>query len=137
MRERILSKIDELSGYLEELESIKPENFEEYESLKTKRACERLLQISVECVVDICNMIVSEKKLGAPADEEDIIAKLTKAKIIPKKLSETIREMRGTRNILVHKYGYIDDKIIYKTLDENIRDFDKFIEFVLKFLKNK
>jgi len=132
MREKILGKIDELEGYLEELESIKPKSFEEYEQIEKKRACERLLQISVECVIDICNMIVSEKKLGAPVDEEDIIEKLVKAKIIPESLGEKIREMRGTRNILVHKYGYVDDKTIYEILEDNLKDFEEFIDVILK-----
>lgn len=132
MREKILGKIDELEGYLEELERIKPKDFEEYEKIEKKRACERLLQISVECVLDICNMIVSEKKLGTPVDEEDIIEKLVKAKIIPKSLGEKIREMRGTRNILVHKYGYVDDKTIYEILEDNLKDFEEFIEIILK-----
>ena len=132
MREKILGKIDELEGYLEELERIKPKSFEEYEQIEKKRACERLLQISVECVIDICNMIVSEKKLGAPVDEEDIIEKLVKAKIIPKSLGEKIREMRGTRNILVHKYGYVDDKTIYEILEDNLKDFEEFIDVILK-----
>jgi uncharacterized protein YutE (UPF0331/DUF86 family) len=131
MREKILGKIDELEGYLEELKKIKPKGFEEYEEIEKKRACERLLQISVECVIDICNIIVSEKKLGTPVDEEDIIEKLVKAKIIPKSLSEKIREMKGTRNILVHKYGYVDDKTIYEILEDNLKDFEEFIDIIL------
>ncbi len=132
MREKILGKIDELEGYLEELEKIKVKDFEEYEKIEKKRACERLLQISVECVIDICNIIVSEKKLGTPVDEEDIIEKLVKAKIIPNRLGEKIREMRGTRNILVHKYGYVDDKTIYEILEGNLKDFEEFIDLILK-----
>ncbi len=34
MREKILGKIDELEGYLEELERIKPKGFEEYEKIE-------------------------------------------------------------------------------------------------------
>ncbi len=77
-------------------------------------------------------MIVSEKKLGTPVDEEDIIEKLVKTKIIPNRLGGKIREMRGTRNILVHKYGYVDDKTIYKLLEDNLKDFEEFIDFILK-----
>jgi len=62
-----LSKIDELDSHLDEFDDIKPKGFEEYESsIKDKRACERLLQISIETVLDICNIIVSNLKLGVP-----------------------------------------------------------------------
>jgi len=45
---KILTKIDEMNGYLEELEKIKPVSIEEYkDNTEKKRACERLLQISI------------------------------------------------------------------------------------------
>ena len=59
--ERILAKIDELNQYIAELEAIMPQNFEEYvESIEERRACERLLQIAIECILDICALLVKE-----------------------------------------------------------------------------
>ena len=55
-----------------------------------------------------------------------------KAKIIPKSLGEKIREMKGTRNILVHKYRCVDDKTIYEILEDNLKDFEEFIDVILK-----
>ena len=52
-KKRILQKIDELDRYLEELNQIKPASFNEYKnSIEKKRSCERLLQISIESVID-------------------------------------------------------------------------------------
>ena len=69
-RERILAKIDELNQYIAELEAIMPQNFEEYvESIEERRACERLLQIAIECILDICALLVKELKLGLPSRE--------------------------------------------------------------------
>ena len=66
-KEKIFSKLDELDDYIEELEKIKPMDLDEYNgSIEKKRACERLLQISIETVLDICNIIVSNLKLGVP-----------------------------------------------------------------------
>ncbi len=73
-RERILSKIDELDSYLSELKQILPRNFEEYQQVEKKRACERLLQISIEVVIDVCNLLVSGLRLGLPAEEDDLFA---------------------------------------------------------------
>ena len=59
-KEKIFSKIDELNKYLEELENIKLDNFEEYQiSIEKKRASERLFQIAIETVIDITNILVS------------------------------------------------------------------------------
>jgi len=66
-RERILTKIDELDGYLRELRHISPASFEDYQRIETKRACERLLQISIETVIDISHLLVTGLRLGLPA----------------------------------------------------------------------
>ena len=51
-RERVLVKLDALDGYLMELRSILPASLAAYQQVEKRRACERLLQVSVECVLD-------------------------------------------------------------------------------------
>ena len=136
-KKRILSKIDELDSYLDELDNIKPENLEEYKSsVKDKRACERLLQISIETVLDICNIITSNLKLGLPSDEDEIFNVLSRKKIISKNMADILSVMKGFRNILVHRYGEVDDELVFENLSE-IEDFEKFKEEILKFIKYK
>jgi uncharacterized protein YutE (UPF0331/DUF86 family) len=57
-RERILARIDVLDGYLRELHTTAPATFEEYTFIEKRRACERLLQVSIECVIDISSLLV-------------------------------------------------------------------------------
>lgn len=135
-KERILSKIDELDSYLGELEKIKLSDFEEYKnSIKDKRACERLLQISIECVVDICNLIITGLKLGLPYDEEETFEKLEQNKIIPQELKKILVGMKGFRNILVHKYGNVNNEIVFEMFSDKLGDFDKFKDEIILFLK--
>ncbi len=134
-KKRILAKIDELDGYLEELDSLKPIELEDYiNSIKDKRTCERLLQISIESVLDICNILITELKLGLPADEEAVFDKLKDKKIITKERAIVLREMKGFRNVLVHKYGIVDNELVFENL-EKISDFQDFKEEILNFLK--
>ena len=108
----------------------------EYKSLiEKKRACERLLQISIETIIDICNILISNLKLGLPADEEDTFQKLENKKIISKKMADTLSNMKGFRNILVHKYGIVDDELAFEMLSEKLEDFEKFKDEILRFLK--
>jgi len=137
-RERTLSKIAELKGYLDKLKEITPKAFEEYEKSELKRrACERLLQISIECMLDICDVVFSGLKLGVPASEEDIIEKLNRARVITDKTVNRLKGMKGTRNILVHRYPYVDDEKIFESLTKELKDFDVFIDEILNFLKKK
>ena len=111
----ILAKIDEIDGYLEELDSLKPIELEDYiNSIKDKRTCERLLQISIESVLDICNVLITELKLGLPADEEAVFDKLKDKGIITKGMAVILKEMKGFRNILVHKYGIVDNELVFE-----------------------
>jgi uncharacterized protein YutE (UPF0331/DUF86 family) len=87
-KERILAKIDELEGYIKELKQIVPENFEGYKSsIEKRRACERLLHISIECVMDICSVIVSNLRLGLPSEEDNIIKRLRDANVISERIN--------------------------------------------------
>jgi len=72
-RERILTKLDELDGYLAELRSFAPDRFEEYRRTEKKRACERLLQLLVETSIDTCALLVAGLRLGLPGDEDDLL----------------------------------------------------------------
>ena len=134
-RERILAKLDEMRGYVAELRTIAPSNLEEYQRIATKRACERLLQIAVECVVDVCQLLVSGLRLGLPAEEADLLDKLEEAAVLTRETTDMLRRMRGCRNILVHEYGRVSDQIVFETVRNRLGDFDRFAGEVLEALR--
>ncbi|HBR10061.1 DUF86 domain-containing protein [Candidatus Bipolaricaulota bacterium] len=136
-RDRVLAKIDDLDVYLNELKGIAPQSFEEYQEVEKKRACERLLQVSIETVIDICSLFVSGLRLGLPAEEEDLFKKLVDIHIISEEMGEKLREMRGFRNILVHEYAHVDDRLVYEAVKAKLGDFNSFKREALKFLRNK
>lgn len=134
-KEKILSKLDELDSYLEEIEKVKTADLDEYKnSIEKKRSCERLLQISIECVIDVCNILVSNLKLGVPYDEDYLFDKLEEKKILSKRICGILKGMKSFRNILVHKYGRVNDEQVFENLDK-LEDFEMFKEEILKFLK--
>lgn len=134
---RVLAKLDEIDGYLGELESIMPETLEEYEkSIASKRASERLLHIAIEAVIDACAILVRELKLGVPKEEEDFFEKLS-GRVITKETCAKLKEMKRFRNILVHRYVEIDDARVYELLRTRLGDFEEFKAQVLDFLKQK
>jgi uncharacterized protein YutE (UPF0331/DUF86 family) len=134
-RERIHIKVAQLDGYLRELADIAPRAFAEYQGVEKKRACERLLQLSVEVVIDICSILVTGQRLGLPAEEEDLIQKLTEGQVLSLEIGARIREMKGLRNVLVHEYTRIDDRLVYQALTERLKDFGAFKQEVLAYLK--
>ena len=134
-RERILAKIDELDGYIRDLQTIAPRDLTTYRQIEKKRACERLLQIAVECVIDICNLLVSGLRLGLPAEEDDLFEKLAQAGLLSLRMKETVRRMKGFRNILVHEYGAVNDTIVYQAVTTGLGDFAEFKKEILTALQ--
>ena len=135
--ERILSKLDELESYVTELKSIMPKNYEEYiEEVEKKRSCERLLHIAIECVIDVCILIVKGLKLGLPSAEGDVFEKLGRKRIITHKMKNKLKEMKGFRNILVHRYSEVDDELVFEKL-KNIGDFREFKGQILKLIRKR
>jgi len=88
---RVLAKLDEIDGYLGELADVVPDTLKEYEaSVAFRRASERLIQIAIGAVIDVCAILVKDLKLGVPRDEEDFIEKLS-GKVISKKQQRSLR----------------------------------------------
>lgn len=133
-RERILGKLDDLDGYLVELRSVVPPNLTEYQEVKTRRACERLLQIAVEAVLDVCGLLVAGLRLGLPGEEDDLFDKLEAASVLSPAMADTLRRMKGCRNILVHEYGHVSDDVVFDTISSKLGDFAGFKQEVLRAL---
>jgi uncharacterized protein YutE (UPF0331/DUF86 family) len=113
-RERVLAKLDQLDGYLNELGQIIPGSFAEYRNnFEKRRACERLLQVSIECMIDTCGLFVSGLRLGLPSEPDDVLEKLDRAKIFSSSVVNMLKAMKGFRNVLVHEYAAIDHAIVY------------------------
>lgn len=136
-RDRLLAKLDELDGYLRELRSVAPEQLEEYLKVEKKRACERLLQVSVEAVIDACGLLVTGLRLGVPGEEDDLFEKLARRGAISASMAGTLRRMKGLRNLLVHEYGRVNDEIVFETARHRLGDFDAFKREVLAFLREE
>jgi uncharacterized protein YutE (UPF0331/DUF86 family) len=100
-RERVLAKLDGLERYLRELKEVAPAGFEEYlQKVEKRRACERLVQVAIENVIEICNLFVTGVRLGLPGEEDDLFQMLERREILSASLTGKLRRMRGFRNHL-------------------------------------
>lgn len=129
-------KLVEMDNYLSEIEEYLPSDEEEFiHSGIKKHGIYKLVESCIEIIIKICSMINSDLNLGIPSDEDSIIQNLVKEKILSEALYKKIIEMKGFRNILVHRYGDIDNKLAHHNITENLDDFSKFKEEILNFIK--
>ena len=134
-RERVLARLDDLDGFLRELRSIAPRNLDEYLKTEKKRACERLVQVSVEALIDVCALLVSGLRLGIPGEEDDLLERLARAGVLSAATAQTLRRMKGLRNLLVHEYGRVNDQIVFQTIRDRLTDFDTCTREIFDFLR--
>lgn len=132
MNNKIKDKIEEIEKYLSELESIVPSNFEEY-NLEKKAACERYFEKIIEAVIDLAFLTIKEKGLKIPEEDRETFDILAEEGITSKELAVKLKDAKGMRNILAHKYGTVDDEIVFHSITEELsKDVKEFINFIKK-----
>lgn len=134
MKQRILIKIDELEQVTSELVDTLPKSYQEYSnSPVVRRAVERLIQICIECIMDICSILNKKMRLGVPKTSNDIFEHLENT-VFSESMVEKLRGMKSFRNRIVHRYGEIDDKMVYDIVQQSIGHFREFGLELRKFL---
>lgn len=137
-QEKILEKIQNLDEYLENLETLQKEIKSEEQFLKDFHfygLAERYLQLACQCLIDILDLIIIEEGLKKPQDRRETVSLLYNKDIISEDLASRLEGISGFRNILVHEYGEIDRKRVYKYLRERLKDFRMFKKEILSWLE--
>ena len=134
---RINDKTKQLQKYLEELKSIIPGSYKEYNnSIKNRAACERYFEIIIETLIDLAFLIIKKERFQMPEDNK-VFNTLFENGIIDNELMEKLQDAKGMRNILSHNYGNIDDEIVYEAIKEEIiKDCKEFLKQIQKYDKN-
>lgn len=133
--DRLKDKLDSLSNYYDELIDDLPEKDEFIKNRLSRRGIEKTIELICETIIDISNIIISKNKLEKPTDSRSSITILEKNNMISKKLSEKIKDLISFRNLLVHRYGKIDEIEEFENIVENHEDILKFIKEISSNLK--
>lgn len=132
----VYSKITEIDESLKIVKDNLPDEVEEFVTLGiVKDGIYKRLEYAIEDVFDICHVINADLSLGIPSSEEDVIENLRNRGIIDSDISDKLMAMRRFRNIVVHRYGKIDDRIAFSLLENELGDFKLFNERIRVFLK--
>ena len=132
----IKRKIEHILSYLDELKPIAKISFEEFVGDKRNfRTAERDLQLIVDTAVDINNHLVVASGSLPPNDYFESFIKLSNLQIFPKQFAERIAQSAGLRNRLVHEYEEIDLSRLFEDLENDIRDYQEYCEYIIKYIK--
>jgi uncharacterized protein YutE (UPF0331/DUF86 family) len=136
--EIIRTKIAQIRESLELIRNNVPDNFEDFASLGLiKDGMYKRIEFCIQNVFDICAILDTDLRLGIPQSDDDILEIMVANGIINKDMKTKLKLMKGFRNILVHRYGGIDDALTYEFFNENIIDFDEFITEISEYINEK
>lgn len=115
-----------------------PKSFEEFNKLElVKDGIYKRIESSIQEVLSICAVINADKEFGIPQNRDDIIALLTENNVISGELGKKIKVLKGFRNLLIYKYGDLQDDIAFGDIKDGLRDFQLFHKEIKKYLDSE
>jgi uncharacterized protein YutE (UPF0331/DUF86 family) len=133
--ERIRKRLTDIGEAAEIVAEHLPKSSREFAELGlVKDGIYKKIEFALESVLDILAILNADLALGVPEKEEDFIAHAERRRIITSELAEKLRAMRGFRNILIDRYGGIDDQLAFRTLTDHLNDFNDFVQAIERFL---
>lgn len=116
--ERIGSRLDRLEHLIELLDEVRAGGEQSYLADERLRAMtERWLQLAIQTCIDIGAQLVSELSVEPPSDYAGVFRSLVAAGHLERDLGESLAAAAGQRNVLVHMYLDVDDRVIFAALD--------------------
>ena len=88
------------------------------------------LQLAVQAALDVASHIVSDERLGEPHTNREMFDLLAKGGWLSAELTQTMRDMAGFRNILVHGYQSVDVLILRDIVDNRLDNLTSFADAV-------
>ena len=76
--------------------------------------------------------MVADLDLGVPSDYKEIFTLLATHRVVSRPLARKLAAMAGMRNVLVHDYMELDLGLVYRTLRNDLGDFERFIAATMK-----
>ncbi|MBS7251591.1 MAG: DUF86 domain-containing protein [Candidatus Freyarchaeota archaeon] len=128
----IEGKMDIIERNIKFLEQYKDFEIKEFEkSYKDIQAVKYSLLEIIESCMDIANHIISVRGYRRPETYSEIFQILGEEKVLSPELSENMQNMAKFRNLLVHRYGEIENRKVLEIVKKNlkeVKEFEKEIE---------
>lgn len=83
-----------------------------------QREVERSLQLSIQACIDVGAHVVAAHGLGAPADYAGVFELLARRAQLDRDLADRLMLATKQRNLLVHGYLNIDQRLVWESLGE-------------------
>jgi uncharacterized protein YutE (UPF0331/DUF86 family) len=134
-RQTVARKLEYLRKQLELLEPYRALPKEQLlGDIEKRLTVERLLELSIQSVIDCSRLIVAIEDWRGVRDEREALRLLAERQVISMDLGERLLRAKGFRNVLVHDYVEIDPELLYAHLHDDVGDLWDFAGSLAKIL---
>ena len=134
-KDGVLNHLRELSASLDDWERYKDIDLEDLKRDRDKmNMVLHAMLVAIQSSIDISNHLIAENKLRKPLTYREAFEILNESGLISLSLSESMSDLAGFRNVLVHIYWKLDMDEIYSILQndlDQIREFERTIKKML------
>jgi uncharacterized protein YutE (UPF0331/DUF86 family) len=95
--------------------------------VREQRFVEHTLQIAIQAALDVASHIVSDRRLGEPRTNRELFDLMQRDNWLEAALANTLRNMAGFRNVLVHGYDDVDLAVVRDVLGHHLTDLTAFV----------
>lgn len=132
-REKIRQKLQFMRDNLRKLERFHGMNIEEFKSnFLYEAAATRMLQITIEAMLDICAHVIAREGWGIPKTYGETVEIAACNGLIPSEMEETYKNIAKFRNRVVHLYDDVKTEEIFNIIKSHLKDFKPFITKVIQ-----
>ncbi len=128
-----LSVIADSVSALQDMQEVTLEEFVADDILHT--AAEHYFQVAIQAALDIGGMLLADRSVKIPQGYADIFPALAETGVLPQDFANRLVGMAKFRNVLVHMYLQVDLDLMYRYLQDNLDDFERFAECVSDYLR--
>jgi len=137
-REVIEGKFDIIDRNLSFLEEIKRLSLEQFlESYRDVQAAKYSLLEIVEACIDVANYIISVRGFRRAEEYSEMFKVLKEEGVIGKGLATKLEDMARFRNLLVHRYGEVDNRRVLEIIKYNLKDIEEFEREIGEFVRRE
>ena len=132
----IEAKLDIIERNLVFLYEFKGMDFDDFVgSYKNVQSAKYSLLEIIECCIDIASHIIAVCGTGRAEEYREMFYLLGKRSVITKALAERLGDMTGFRNLLVHRYGDVDNELVLAMIESELEDVVEFERAVARFME--
>jgi len=91
----------------------------------------------VEACIDIANYIISVKGFRRAEEYSEMFKVLKEEGVIGKGLATKLEDMSRFRNLLVHRYGEVDNRRVLEIIKYNLKDVKEFEREIGEFVRRE